>query len=581
MTSNDYKNSIENAINRFKNGNFVIVMDDLNRENEGDLIIAAQFVTSEQMNFLIQNTTGIICCPMTQERANQLHLHKMTLNNTDKNCTNFTVTCDAKDNITTGVSALDRTTTANRLSDYSYDHSAFSRPGHMFPLVAQSGGVLVRKGHTEAAVDLCLLSELVPVGVIGELMNKDGTMSRLDDCRKISEEFDIPIITIEDLIKYRKNFVDNFTIVKTPSVILQAECKLCIDNFNDSMECTCSVFWSASDNLEHTVIKYGNIYSNKSIPVRIHSECFTGNILHSLHCDCHQQLEKSFEILKNKGYGLVIYNNGQEGRGIGLSNKIKAYKLQQDNNLNTIDANLHLNLPVDSRNYKTAYEILKVLDINNIDLITNNPEKTQFFNNLPSININNIINIPIEANSHNIKYLETKKNLMNHSISFTNCNNKSKEFELFDFSENNDIIKNFKIAIIKTRWNKSIVDGILNDCKTMLKKYNIPENNIVEYEVPGSYELVFQSKILSQLNYNCIITIGAVIKGETAHFDFISQAIVNGLMNLQLLSPIPIILGVLTCNTYNQALERSTGNKSVGKGFACSAIKMALNNINK
>jgi 3,4-dihydroxy 2-butanone 4-phosphate synthase/GTP cyclohydrolase II len=569
---------IDNIIKHFKNGEFVIVMDDLNRENEGDLIIAAEYITPEKMNFLIKNTTGIICCPMTQERANQLRLHKMTANNTDKHCTNFTVTCDAINNITTGVSAHDRSYTANLLANYSYDHSAFSKPGHMFPLIAQNGGVLIRKGHTEAAVDLCLLAELTPVGVIGELMNNDGTMSRLNDCQKISKEYDIPIITIEDLITYRKSIENTSSSTCLNKVVLESECNLHIDNYNDVMKCNCNVFWSSIDNLEHTIVLYGDCSSNKSIPVRIHSECFTGNVLHSLHCDCHEQLEKSFEIIKNIGYGIVIYNNGHEGRGIGLSNKIKAYKLQQEKSFNTIDANLHLNLPNDSRNYDTAYEILKFFNIKNIDLITNNPDKINYFKNNLScdINITSTINISIKPNTYNVKYLQTKKNIMNHSINF---NNNLKNFELIDFTTKKHIIKNFKIAIIKTTWNKNIINNLLQDCKTSLMSYGINEENIVEYDVPGACELIFQSKQIMNLDYNCIITLGAIIKGDTPHFKFISQAVVSGIINLQIVSPIPIVMGVLTCDTYEQAFERSDGKKSLGKGYANTAIHISYNNI--
>jgi len=405
------------AINKFKKGDFIIVMDDYNRENEGDLILAGEFVTNEKMNFLIRNTTGIICCPITQERANQLKLHPMTTYNTDINSTNFTVSCDAKDNITTGVSSLDRTTTTKALANLSLDYTSFNKPGHMFPLISKEGGVLVRRGHTEATIDLCNFANLTPVGVIGELMNIDGTMSRYDDCKKFSKTHDIPIITIEMLINYKQHLINqqiiSHNILDIPKVHLISKCNLKINNKNDIMECVCQVFWSSIDNLEHIVLLYNLLVITKdSIPVRVHSECFTGNVFHSLHCDCYEQFEKSLEIIKNRGSGVLIYHNGHEGRGIGIANKINAYDIQHRFCLNTIEANEYLKLPVDSRNYQSAYEILKYLKISKLDLITNNPTKIKYFKNI----LNSIISIDIRPNEINKNYLETKRILMNHHI---------------------------------------------------------------------------------------------------------------------------------------------------------------------
>ena len=591
---NEYQDIVY-AISKFTAGEFVIVMDDDNRENEGDLIIAAEHVTSEKMNFLIRNTTGIICCPMTQERATHLKLHAMTSQNTDKNKTNFTVTIDAIENVTTGVSSSDRANTANALANYSLDSEAFNRPGHIFPLVARQGGVLVRRGHTEATIDLCLLANCVPVGVIGEIMNNDGTMSRYDDCATLASAHDIPIITIEKLVAYKQYLIEQNKLpdiqISEPKIKLEAQCELNINNKNSVMKCMCDVFWSAIDNLEHTVLIYGDIETivqNKQpnlvpIPVRIHSECFTGNILHSMHCDCLDQYENSLEIIKNRGYGVLIYYNGHEGRGIGLVNKIKAYKLQRENGLNTIDANLHLNLPNDTRNYESAIEILDYLNIKTIDLITNNPDKVKYIQDFKTdnvkITINSIINTNTAINEFNGNYLRTKRDLLHHSIELDKIS--KKDYSLFDFNKNDNKakIRAMKIAIVRTRWNYLIVDSIITDYRNLLIEYGVSRENIIEYEVPGAFELPFQTKQILRLDYNAIICVGCVIKGGTPHFDYICQAVINGIMTLQLQANIPIIMGVLTTNTYDQALERSSGDKSVGKGYANTTIKTILNNL--
>jgi len=303
-------------------------------------------------------------------------------------------------------------------------------------------------------------------------------------------------------------------------------------------------------------------------------------------CDCNEQLQKSIALIKERGQGIVIYHNGHEGRGIGLANKIKAYKLQQEEGLDTIDANIALGLPNDCRNYETAYEILRYYDIETIDLITNNPEKINFFTSKTPyiVKINLVVNLKTECCKYNHDYLYTKKNKMNHELSLARENRenrnkrlKAKDFQLFDFSnkEDRERIKDFIIAIVKTRWNKGIVDALHEDCISALVSLGVKPGNIVEYEVPGAYEIPFQCQQVINLyqKVDCVIALGVLLKGDTPHFDFISQTVLDGIMKVQLDSCVPIILGVLTCNTLEQAIERS----SSGKGFAYSAIKMALN----
>ncbi len=403
---------IKKSIAAFKKGCMLIVMDDENRENEGDLIFAAEHCTPEKITFLINHTTGIICTPMTSTRAQELGLHLMTVHNTEYHGTKFTVSCDHI-STTTGVSAQDRHNTIISLANKSIDTSAFRKPGHVFPLIAHPDGLKKRQGHTEAAVALCTLSGLEHVGVIAELMNKDGTMMRYPQCEIFSKKHNIPIITIKDLIFYMQLEVEHATEKTTHGIRLESSSKLVVHNGKNPMHCECRIYIDARAQ-EHTVLLYGDWPGHDIVPLRVHSACFTGNTLHSMHCDCQHQYLAALKKIEEIGYGILIYITDHEGRGIGLANKIKAYQLQQQGH-DTIEANIKLDLPIDMRDYTVARSIINDLNILGIDLITNNPLKIDFFKDITR----NVIQIPSTATSFNGTYLATKKHKMNHNLNIT------------------------------------------------------------------------------------------------------------------------------------------------------------------
>tara|TARA_B100000674_G_scaffold350274_1_gene293600 strand:- start:2725 stop:3930 length:1206 start_codon:yes stop_codon:yes gene_type:complete len=394
--------NIEDAVNDIKNGKIVIVVDDENRENEGDFIAAADKITPEMVNFMIKEGRGLICVPITSKRCDDLNLDLMVGKNSDPLKTQFTVSVDKiGDGCTTGISAMDRSKTIKALANPNTKSKELSRPGHIFPLKAMEGGVLRRSGHTEAAIDLCKLAKLNPTGVIVEIMNDDGSMARLPELFKVAEKFDLKIISIENLISYR---LKNESLIKK---IIEIKMPTKYGKFN------LVSYLDKQSNLEHLALVKGKWKKNESILVRVHSSCFTGDILGSLRCDCGDQLSDSIKLIEKEGKGIILYMN-QEGRGIGISNKLKAYKLQEKG-IDTIDANLMLGFKADERDYGIGAQILRDLNVNKIKLLTNNPKKRA---GLIGYGLEIVENVPIicEPNEHNIKYLNTKKNRLGHTI---------------------------------------------------------------------------------------------------------------------------------------------------------------------
>ncbi len=404
-------NHIQDCIKLFGQGGMLIVMDNESRENEGDLIFAAEFCTPEKINFLIQHTGGIICAPITRKRALELGLHTMTPRNTDNFGTNFTISCDHV-STSTGVSASDRCSTIQALVDQNTKPHELCKPGHVFPLIAHPKGLQARKGHTESSITLCKLAGVRPVSVISELVNPDGSMMRYDDCVRFSKKHAIPIITIEELDAYLRAHPELDSADVESLVVRASSSILNVHNGKETMQCRCTVFIDL-DNVEHVAITYGDIENKECVPVRIHSACFTGNTLYSQHCDCQQQYLLALQKIKEIGYGAIIYIASHEGRGIGLANKIKAYDLMAQG-YDTIEANLKLNFPEDMRDYTVANDILHNLGIHTIDLISNNPKKISFFKDLTR----NLIHLNPTATEHNVRYLAAKKLKMNHHINF-------------------------------------------------------------------------------------------------------------------------------------------------------------------
>ena len=398
--------SIDKALDVFRDGGFVIVTDDVDRENEGDLFLLASAATTEKIGFMIRYTSGVICVAMTEERSRQLHLPLMVKQNQDTKRTAFTVTVDAKHEITTGISAKERANTIRALADSTSTAEDFIRPGHIFPLVAHEGGLAARRGHTEAIVEMCKLVGENHVGVISELVNEDGSMMRGENLIKFASEQNIPILSIAQLLKT----LDVSNKVNSQKEVSLNWAELPRSSSGQIEKWQITTFLGRGG-VDHALLKFGSIDSKQPLLVRIHSECLTGDVLGSLRCDCGSQLERAMNEIERAGSGLVIYLRDQEGRGIGLSEKIKAYQLQ-DQGLDTVDANLALGHNIDERDFGDAAEILHSLRIDSVILLSNNPEKLE---SLTSTGIKASLQfLSGEINTFNEKYVATKKERLGH-----------------------------------------------------------------------------------------------------------------------------------------------------------------------
>ena len=397
--------SIEEAIKDFRDGKFVIVVDDEDRENEGDFIIAAEKITPEAVNFMLKNGRGVLCVPITMSRCKELQLDPQVNANTSLLGTPFTVTVDKIDGCTTGVSANDRAATIKALADPASTAETFARPGHINPLYAQDKGVLRRAGHTEASIDLARLAGLYPAAALIEIMNEDGTMARMPQLIEIAKENNLKIISISDLIKYRLH--------QESIVEMGEEVNMPTEHGNFRL----IPFKQTSTGLEHIALIKGEWKEDEPILVRVHSSCMTGDIFGSRRCDCGSQLHKAMELIEETGKGVIVYLN-QEGRGIGLMNKMKAYKLQEEG-MDTVDANLCLGFKADERDYGVGAEILRKIGVHKMRLITNNPVKRI---GLESYGLEVVENVGIEIkpNDYNSRYLHTKAERMGHTLHFEN-----------------------------------------------------------------------------------------------------------------------------------------------------------------
>ena len=392
--------SIEEVIEDLKVGKPVIIVDDESRENEGDLVIAAEFATRESINFIIKEARGLLCTPMLESDLRRLGIPQMVERNTDNHETAFTVSVDHVDT-TTGISPEERAITMQKLIDPNAKPEDFRRHGHVFPLRYKEGGVLVRQGHTEASIDLCKLAGLYPAAAICEITNDEGYMSRMDDLLAFSKKHDLKITSVEALVEYRKRY--------DKLVSIAAETKL-PTKYGDFR---IIIFKNEVDHKEHLMIVKGDVRGKSDVLMRIHSECLTGDVFGSHRCDCGEQLENALRSIEEQGEGIVIYMR-QEGRGIGLTNKIKAYTLQ-DEGYDTVEANVKLGFPPDMREYSLAAQMLRELDVKSVKLLTNNPEKKEDLERW-GITVTKRVPIVIKANSINAKYLNTKKEKMRHML---------------------------------------------------------------------------------------------------------------------------------------------------------------------
>jgi 3,4-dihydroxy 2-butanone 4-phosphate synthase/GTP cyclohydrolase II len=393
--------TIEDAIEDVRQGKFVVVVDAADRENEGDLTIAAQFATPEAVNFMATHARGLICLCLSEERCDELGLKPMTYNNETPLQTAFTISIEARDGVTTGISAADRSRTIQVAIDPTKGPDAVVQPGHVFPLRARPGGVLQRAGQTEAAVDLARLAGLNPAGVVCEIMNEDGTMARVPDLIRYCEKHDLKLITVADLIEYRRRtekLVERATSVRLPTAY---------------GEFTAVAFRELLTGKHHIALVKGNVAGGEDVLVRVHSECLTGDVFHSLRCDCGEQLERALARIGAEERGVLLYMT-QEGRGIGLLNKLKAYELQE-NGLDTVEANLELGFPPDLREYGIGSQILADLGLSTIRILTNNPRKIK---GIEAFGLKVVEQVPIEVppNAENQRYLEAKREKLGHRL---------------------------------------------------------------------------------------------------------------------------------------------------------------------
>src|SRR3954449_10673282 len=396
--------SIERAIADIKSGKPVVVVDDEDRENEGDLIFAAELATPELIAFMVRYTSGYVCVPITEADASRLDLPPMYHTNQDRRGTAYAVTVDAREGVSTGISASDRAHTIQMLADPSTTSADLARPGHIVPLRAKDGGVLRRPGHTEAAVDLAKLAGLAPVGVLCELVSeKDPAgMARVDELRVFADEHDLALISIADLIAYRRRFEKLVARVASARVPLRYG------------EFTAVGYSSSYDQREHVAFVFGEIGDGEDVLVRVHSECLTGDVFGSLRCDCGPQLDAALAAVAREGRGVVLYMRGHEGRGIGLLHKLQAYQLQ-DAGRDTLDANLELGLPADARDYGTGAQILQDLGVHSLRLMTNNPDKSEALLR-HGLKVTGREPMPVQAGEHNLRYLRTKRDRMGHDL---------------------------------------------------------------------------------------------------------------------------------------------------------------------
>jgi len=395
-------NSIEEALEDIRKGKVVIVVDDEDRENEGDFITAARNATPEIINFMIKEGRGLVCTPLTEEHCDELGLGLMVQDNTALHQTPFTVSIDLLGHgCTTGISAQDRSKTVKALIDPTIKPHEFARPGHIFPLRARKGGVLRRTGHTEATIDLARLAGFEPAGVLVEILKDDGTMARLPELFEIAKKFDLKVVSIEDLIKYR---IEKETIIEKQ---VEVQMPTAVGNFK------LIAYKQTTTGQDHLALVKGQWNKNEAVMVRVHSSCMTGDIFGSCRCDCGPQLQKAMELVEQSGKGVILYMN-QEGRGIGLLNKLKAYKLQEEGR-DTVEANLELGFQMDERDYGVGAQILRDLNVSKIRLLTNNPTKRA---GLIGYGLEIVENIPLEikSNEHNELYLKTKRDKMGHEL---------------------------------------------------------------------------------------------------------------------------------------------------------------------
>lgn len=526
------------AIEAFKHGKPVIIMDDDTRENEGDLCLPAAAVTDKDVLFFLRYSTGLLCVACSPFRVDELNLPPMIVDNTDPQKTPFTVSVDLdrKHGTSTGVSAQDKAMTIRALANPKMTGADFSKPGHIFPLRASPQGLYARKGHTEASVELCKIAGVYPACLIAELMNTDGTMSRLTECQRFAAHHAIPLITVRDI-------QDKIAFISSPLPLVLSDG---IDQFKIST-------YTPPSGDKYVIITKGDVSRQKDVPLRIHSECLTGDVFHSAKCDCGSQLQGFLELLHRSERGVLIYIRGHEGRGIGLEQKIKAYGLQESEGYDTYMANKELHLPLDCRRYDGIIPILQRLEVQSVVLYSENQDKLQCL----APYVSKWQSMPGVVTNYNQRYIKIKRE---------HNGQRSRDFSGADN-------RKVKIGIAyTTSWHTEHVNHMVKQCREYLASHEI-----IEQTVSGAFELVRGAQMLFDRGCDSVIVIGILLKGETYHFDAIVSAVSQGVMSLQLVEKKPIVYGVLTCYTQEQIDARVKGDKNTVKEWCQIAIDMIKN----
>jgi 3,4-dihydroxy 2-butanone 4-phosphate synthase/GTP cyclohydrolase II len=590
---------VPDAVATFADGNFVLVMDDFDRENECDLIILGETVTAAQMAFMIKHSTGIVCVVADKPRLEKMGLYPAARDNTDKNATNFYVATDYLPTTTTGVSARDRSETVRAFCREESKAEDFSKPGHMFPLCPRSGGVLERGGHTESAYDLCRLAGKQTVAAIGELMREDGEMMRLEECVDFSKKHRIPLITVEELRQWikqngaspiadpgeacglrfkRQNSNENASTIggtDAPTVV----CSTCTipvrsRNFGEGMRLQ---MFELDDPLHIQVVAAikGEVEGQEDVAVRIHSECFTGDVLRSAKCDCGLQLEKFFLVMEQEPSAVLLYIKGHEGRGIGLAAKFDAYRLQSEEHLDTVDSNVRLGFEPDLRSYSGISQIIQQLGIKSVRLFTNNPEKLRAVQDvLPSKHVP-LRTTPLDGNRD---YLKTKEKRMEHFATMVERGDEHEEqvealvelrepIEWPKFGE----YEGFRVALVATDWNKECTSQLVQGCEAVLQAAKCA---VTLTSVPGALDLVSgcRATIHKECPPHAVVALGTYVRGDTETSQMQYQATVSGLQQLNVWSAVPIISGVVWCNSQEDAVKRCSAD--LGGSWAKNALQM-------
>jgi 3,4-dihydroxy 2-butanone 4-phosphate synthase/GTP cyclohydrolase II len=597
MVTEDRSNAVLDAVKVFAEGGIVLVMDDFDRENECDMIALGETLTAEKMAFIIRETTGIVCVVAEKERLESFGLYPAARSNSDKNATNFYVATDYLPTTTTGVSARDRVETVKAMCRADSRAEDFSKPGHMFPLCPRTGGVLERGGHTESAYDLCRLAGKTNVSVIGELMRQDGEMMRFEDSKALAEKHGLPMISVAELKEHMRtasvNDANSDSMSDAPKVDAETPNSRAVpSSVKAASECTIPILTSrgpafhdtklfefeSKDGLKIEVVAAikGEVWGKENVPVRIHSECFTGDVLRSAKCDCGLQLNNFFSVMEGSERGVLLYVRGHEGRGIGLRAKMHAYNLQDGaEQLDTVDANTRLGYDPDLRSYTECAQVLESLGVKSVKLYTNNPEKVNEVNLCLPCNQTPLKTFALPTN---IKYLATKEKRMGHMR--TTLRESELECQSDDDVEAPSPITiewptfgqyaGLSVAVVYTAWNAECVSRIVQGCEEML---SLAKCSIVRTEVPGALDLVAGARATKEKhNPDAIICIGIFVQGDTQSSTERFQATVSALQSMNASGLGPIICGVLSCKTDKQAQERSQG--ALGGEWAKSALQM-------